>query len=91
VPPQISSSNWARSQWLRGFAVGIAYSSIWYPLARQGTVLGVFGMGNAGAAVTTLVLDRSAQDSQMLVLPTSRGTTRVEFQANVCVISRLIF
>lgn len=36
------------------FAVGIAYSSIWFPRTSQGTALGVFGMGNAGAAVTSL-------------------------------------
>jgi len=36
------------------FAVGIAYTSVWFPKERQGTALGVFGMGNAGAALTTL-------------------------------------
>lgn len=36
------------------FAVGIAYSSIWFPRERQGTALGIFGVGNAGAAVTSL-------------------------------------
>ena len=35
-----------------GFAVGIAYVSRWYPAERQGTALGIFGMGNVGAAVT---------------------------------------
>ncbi len=34
------------------FAVGVAYVSRWYPPERQGTVLGIFGMGNIGAAVT---------------------------------------
>ncbi|HEY0834403.1 MAG TPA: nitrate/nitrite transporter [Azospirillum sp.] len=34
------------------FAVGIAYTSRWYPKAKQGTALGIFGMGNVGAAVT---------------------------------------
>lgn len=37
------------------FAVGIANTSIWYPRNRQGTVLGIFGAGNAGAAITTLL------------------------------------
>ena len=32
------------------FAVGIAYTSIWFDKARQGTALGIFGVGNAGAA-----------------------------------------
>lgn len=34
------------------FAVGVAYVSKWYPKERQGTALGIFGMGNVGAAVT---------------------------------------
>jgi NNP family nitrate/nitrite transporter-like MFS transporter len=34
------------------FAVGVAYVSRFYPQARQGTVLGIFGVGNVGAAVT---------------------------------------
>lgn len=36
------------------FAIGIAFSSVWYPPKFQGTALGIFGAGNAGAAVTTL-------------------------------------
>lgn len=36
------------------FAVGIAYTSVWYPKHWQGRALGIFGMGNAGAALTTL-------------------------------------
>lgn len=36
------------------FAVGIAYSSVFFPKESQGTALGVFGMGNAGSAITTL-------------------------------------
>lgn len=35
------------------FAIGIAYTSVWYPKHRQGTALGIFGAGNAGAALTT--------------------------------------
>ncbi|MGE4010675.1 MAG: nitrate/nitrite transporter, partial [Alphaproteobacteria bacterium] len=37
------------------FAVGIAYVSRWYPKERQGTALGIFGVGNVGAAVTKLL------------------------------------
>lgn len=37
------------------FAVGIAFTSIWYPKALQGRALGIFGMGNAGAALTTFL------------------------------------
>ena len=36
------------------FAVGIAYTSAWFPKERQGTAMGIFGAGNAGAAVTNL-------------------------------------
>lgn len=36
------------------FAVGIAYSSVFFPKEKQGTALGIFGMGNAGSAITTL-------------------------------------
>ena len=34
------------------FAVGIAYISRWFRSERQGTALGIFGVGNMGAAVT---------------------------------------
>ena len=37
-----------------GFSIGIAFSSVWYPKRLQGTALGIFGAGNAGAALTTL-------------------------------------
>ena len=37
------------------FAVGIAYTSIFFPKEKQGTALGIFGVGNAGSAVTTLL------------------------------------
>lgn len=36
------------------FAVGIAYTSIWFKKERQGTALGIFGAGNAGSAITSL-------------------------------------
>lgn len=36
------------------FAVGIAYTSVWFRKERQGTALGIFGMGNAGSALTSL-------------------------------------
>ena len=37
------------------FAVGIAYVSRFFPAARQGTVLGIFGVGNVGAALTKML------------------------------------
>jgi NNP family nitrate/nitrite transporter-like MFS transporter len=38
------------------FAVGIAYTSAWFPKERQGTALGIFGVGNAGAALSTIFM-----------------------------------
>lgn len=38
------------------FAVGIQYSSAWFPKAQQGTALGVFGAGNAGSALSTIFM-----------------------------------
>ncbi len=37
------------------FAVGVAYVARFYPAKRQGTALGIFGVGNVGAAVTKFV------------------------------------
>ncbi len=34
------------------FAIGVAYVLRWFPKESRGTALGVFGMGNVGAAVT---------------------------------------
>jgi NNP family nitrate/nitrite transporter-like MFS transporter len=36
------------------FVVGISYLSKWYPKERQGTALGIYGMGNVGSAVTKI-------------------------------------
>ncbi len=36
------------------FAVGIAYTAVWFPAHQQGTALGVFGVGNTGAAMTAM-------------------------------------
>ena len=36
-----------------GFSVGVAYVSRWFPKERQGMALGIFGVGNVGAAVTS--------------------------------------
>lgn len=36
------------------FAIGIAYTSVWFSKERQGLALGIFGVGNAGAALTAM-------------------------------------
>ena len=41
------------------FAIGIAFTSVWFPRRLQGTALGIFGAGNAGAALTTLLAPRT--------------------------------
>lgn len=52
------------------FAIGIAYTSVWYPQNWQGRALGIFGAGNAGAALTTLfaptLLNKLTQDGANL-------------------------
>lgn len=35
------------------FAAGVAYTSLWFSKEKQGTALGIFGMGTIGAALTT--------------------------------------
>ncbi|MBK8149623.1 MAG: NarK/NasA family nitrate transporter [Acidobacteria bacterium] len=37
------------------FSIGIAFTSVWFPKEKQGLALGIFGAGNAGSAITTLV------------------------------------
>jgi NNP family nitrate/nitrite transporter-like MFS transporter len=40
------------------FAVGIPHVSRWYPPEKQGLALGIYGMGNIGAALSTLFAER---------------------------------
>lgn len=37
------------------FAVGVGFTSVWYPKSWQGRAIGIFGMGSAGASLTTLI------------------------------------
>lgn len=37
------------------FSVGVSFVSSWYPKEKLGFALGVFGAGNAGAAITTMI------------------------------------
>lgn len=36
------------------FAVGVAYTNIWFPPESRGTALGIFGVGNMGAGLASL-------------------------------------
>ena len=40
------------------FAVGIPHVSKWYPPEKQGLALGIYGVGNLGAALSTLFAER---------------------------------
>jgi NNP family nitrate/nitrite transporter-like MFS transporter len=42
-----------------GFSIGIAFTSVWYPKKNQGLALGIFGAGNAGAALTTFLAPKA--------------------------------
>ncbi len=52
------------------FSAGVAYTSLFFPKEKQGMALGLFGMGNIGAALTTLgvptLLGRLTQGGQNL-------------------------
>lgn len=37
------------------FAVGVVYTSVWFPKEKQGMALGIFGAGNVGAAATNII------------------------------------
>lgn len=37
------------------FACGVAYTSLWFPKSKQGTALGIFGVGTIGTALTSLI------------------------------------
>jgi MFS transporter, NNP family, nitrate/nitrite transporter len=67
------------------FAVGITYVSKWYPKEKQGTALGIFGMGNVGAAITNfgapilLVAVGGAWQNVALVYAAIIGATSILF------------
>ncbi len=39
-----------------GFSVGAAFASKWFPAKQQGTVLGIYGMGNLGWPITVALV-----------------------------------
>lgn len=73
------------------FAVGIAYTSIWFPKKKQGLALGIFGAGNAGAAITTLVgpklLDYLTEGKTML----DGWRTMPKIYAVVLILTAIVF
>jgi NNP family nitrate/nitrite transporter-like MFS transporter len=65
------------------FAVGVAYLSRWYPTQKQGTALGIFGLGNVGASITHF-----AAPSVMVLFG---WTTVARVWAAVLVVHALVF
>ena len=66
------------------FAVGIGYTSVWYPKDWIGRALGIFGMGNARAAITTFIaptllnkVSEAAPEKGWKILPIIYGITLV--------------
>ncbi|WP_416194060.1 MFS transporter [Nitrobacter sp. TKz-YC01] len=63
------------------FVVGNAHVSSWYPKSKQGTALGIFGMGNVGITVgmvtVTFLITRvlSGPDGWRLIFPIFAGAT----------------
>ncbi len=43
------------------FAAGVSYVSRWYPPQKQGTALGIFGLGNVGLSVATYCAPQISQ------------------------------
>ena len=74
-----------------GFAVGIGYVSTWYPPEKQGTALGIFGMGNAGAAVTSLAAPALLTFLSTDTDPTEAWRHLPQIYAAVLIIMALIF
>ena len=64
------------------FAVGIAYTSAWFEKERQGTAMGIFGAGNAGAAITNLA-------APILIL--SYGWDSVPLIYAICMLVIIVF
>ncbi len=73
------------------FAVGIAYTSIWFPKEKQGFALGLFGVGSIGAAMTAMFAPK------LLTYLTNSGaniegwTTLPKIYAGVLLLMAIIF
>jgi NNP family nitrate/nitrite transporter-like MFS transporter len=49
------------------FAIGVPFVNRWYPAARQGFALGVYGIGMGGSVVTALTAPRIAKATSLAV------------------------
>jgi len=74
-----------------GFAVGAGYVSTWFPQEKQGTVLGIFGMGNAGAAITSLAAPQLLSYFALNKSPAEAWQMLPKIYAAMLVLMALIF
>lgn len=65
------------------FITGIAFTSHWFPKEKQGTALGIFGVGNVGAGVTNFIAP------MIMVAIGWQGTAQV--YALVMLVSAILF
>ncbi len=65
------------------FITGITFTSYWFPKKKQGTALGIFGMGNAGAGLTNfgapLIMVAVGWQGTAVVYATIMGIAAVAF------------
>lgn len=74
-----------------GFAVGIGYTSVWFPKSWQGRALGIFGAGNAGAALTTLLAPTLLNNFTENGLTPENWRLLPQYYAGVLIVMALIF
>ncbi|EOZ96856.1 Nitrate/nitrite transporter [Indibacter alkaliphilus LW1] len=74
-----------------GFAVGIGYTSVWFPKSWQGRALGIFGAGNAGAALTTLLAPTLLNNFTANGLNPENWRLLPQYYAGVLVVMALVF
>ncbi len=73
------------------FSIGIAFSSVWYPKKNQGTALGIFGAGNAGAALTTLAAPKMLDHFTQNGANPDGWRTLPKFYAAALIVTAIIF
>ncbi len=73
------------------FAVGIAYTSVWFRREHQGTALGIFGAGNAGAALTSVFAPKALRALTHAGEDLERWRLLPQYYAGMLVIMAVLF
>src|SRR5512135_300324 len=73
------------------FAVGVAYTSLFFLKERQGTALGIFGVGNVGAAATSMAAPFLLQSLTRHGAEMDRWRTLPRLYAAALVVTALLF